>query len=341
MKKNVTIDDIANALDINISTVSRALKDHPKISDATKKRVAKKAKELGYSTNNIASALARGRSKVVGVIVPSVDENFFAKAIRGIEVLLKKNGYRVIITQSHDNVEDERSSIETMLEARVDGILASHAMGTTDFKHYQKVLDRGVTLILFDRFNEAIDTHVVAIDDFKGGYRTTEHLIDQGCKKIAYIGGFSHVHIYNERFRGYRQALLDHDLAFDADIVFEGDMKMQSARDFTGHLLDASTIPDAIFATSDYSAIGAIQVLKERGIAIPDQVAVAGFSNEEFDSFVTPSLTSTDQHSDEMGRLAAQLFLNQINDESTTTVTQKTMLATELIVRDSTRKSGD
>jgi LacI family transcriptional regulator len=339
MKENVTLDDIAEALDINISTVSRALKNHPKISNATKKRVQKKAKELGYAANNIATALARGRSNVVGIIVPSVDENFFSKAIRGIEIMLKKNGYRVIISQSHDTIEDEKSCIKTLLEARVDGILASHAMQTKNFAHYQQVIDRGITLILFDRFNEILDTHVVAIDDFKGAYRTTEHLIEQGCQKIAYIGGFSHVHIYNERFKGYRKALSDHNLEFNETMVREGDMKADTARRYTEELLQDSTSPDAIFATSDYSAMGAIQVLKEHDISIPEQVAVAGFSNEDFSSFVTPTLTSTEQHSNEMGRLAAQLFLNQVDDDGSAKISQKTMLATELIIRESSLRN--
>jgi LacI family transcriptional regulator len=336
MKKNVTIDDIANKLDINISTVSRALKDHPKISSATKKRVQKKAKELGYEANNIATALARGRSNVVGIIVPSVDENFFSKAIRGIEIMLKKNGYHVIITQSHDTIDDEKNCVKTLLEARVDGILASHAMQTKDFSHYQQIIDRGITLILFDRFTEALNTNVVAIDDFKGAYRTTEHLIEQGCEKIAYIGGFNHVHIYHERFKGYQKALTDHHLKFDENRVRSGDMKMESAGQFTEKLLHISPKPDAIFATSDYSAIGAIQVLKKHNISIPDKMAVAGFSNEEFSSFVTPSLTSTEQHSDEMGRLAAQMFLNQVENDNDIKISQKTMLATELMVREST-----
>jgi LacI family transcriptional regulator len=340
MKRDVKLDDIANALDLNISTVSRALKDHPKISGATKNKVQKKAKELGYSANGIATALAKGRSNVVGVIVPGVDENFFSKAIRGIELMLKKNGFYTIITQSHDTVEDEKSCVKTLLEARVDGILASHAMQTTDFAHYQQILYRGITLILFDRFTEAVDTHSVAINDFKSAYRTTEHLIKQGCKKIAYLGGFRHVHIYKERFKGYRKALSDHNLSLDQNLIREGNMKADTARNFTKELLQVSPGPDAIFATSDYSAIGAIQVLKEHDISIPDQVAVAGFSNEEFSSFVTPTLTSTEQHSDEMGKMAAQMFLNQTKGDVNTKISQKTTLTTELIVRESTLRKG-
>ncbi len=247
MKENVTLNDIANALSLNISTVSRALKDHPKISSATKKKVQKKAKELGYSANGIATALAKGRSNVVGVIVPSVDENFFSKAIRGIELMLKKNGFYTIITQSHDMVEDEKSCIKTLLEARVDGILASHAMQTTDFGHYQQILDRGTTLILFDRFSEALDTHAVAINDFKSAYQTTEHLIDQGCQNIAYIGGFSQVHIYRKRFEGYCKALSDYNLSFNESLIREGNMKAGTAREFTEELLQGSPVPDAIF----------------------------------------------------------------------------------------------
>lgn len=338
MKKNITISDIAGELAIDPSTVSRALKDHPEISESTKKRVRKKATQLGYSANHIASALAQGQSNVVGVIVPRADESFFAKTIRGIEEKLMNNGYRTVITQSHDTVDGEKSCIKTMIEERVDGILASHAMQASDIDHYRPILDKEITLILFDRFNETLDTPVVAIDDFKGAYRTMEHLIEQGCKRIAFIGGSRHVHIYNERFKGYRQALVDHDLKFDETMVFDGDMKLESARTFTEKLLQAAPTPDAIFSANDHSAMGAIQVVKEHGISIPGEMAVAGFSNEEFSSFITPSLTSTKQHGEEMGRLAAQLFLNHINDDNTIAISQKIMVPTELVIRESTRR---
>jgi len=338
-KKSATIDDIANELNINISTVSRALKDHPKISDATKKKVLETAQKLNYSPNNIATALARGRSNVVGVMVPSIDEVFFASAIHGIVKVVKKNDYRVIISQSDDTTENEKNNIATMLAAQVDGILASHAMKTTSFEHYQQVLDKEVPLILFDRFNEAIDAHVVASDDFKGAYQAVEHLIEQGCQKIAHIGGKSHVHIYHERLNGYKQALADHHLPFDEQLVFQGNMKLNAGRKFIEKMLEDNTLPDAIFAASDYSAMGAMQVLLENDIQVPEQVAVIGYSNESFSSFVTPSLTSVDQHSVQIGELAAKLFLDQMDEDNTVSIPRKTILSPELVIRESSLKN--
>lgn len=338
-KNPTTINDIAKELDLNISTVSRALKDHPKISDATKEQVLKTAKQLNYSPNHIAAALAKGKSNVVGVMVPSIDEAFFASAIHGIEKTLKKNGYRVIISQSDDATENEKDNITTMLEAKVDGILASHAMQTTSFDHYQHILDKGIPLIMFDRFNEALDAHVVANDDFKGAYRAVEHLIKQGCKTIAHIGGKSNVHIYRERLKGYKKALADYDLSFNDKLTFQTDLKLNTGRKIMEKIIQNKSLPDAIFAANDHSATGAIQVLLEHNIKVPEQVAIVGYSNEFFSSFVTPSLTSVDQHSAQIGEAAAKLLLDQLNEEDDTiNIPQKTILSPKLIIRESSLK---
>ncbi len=339
--KSTTLLDIANELDIDVSTVSKALKDHPKISDSTKEKVSKVAQKLNYHPNSIATALVKGSSNLIGVMVPHTDETFFSSAIRGIEEVAKEGGYRIIIFQSNDNIEDEINNINIMYQAKVDGILASHAMETDNFDHYQNIIDQGIPLILFDRFNEAIDSDVVAIDDYRGAYKAITHLIEQGCRKIIHLSGYQHVHIYNERRRGYKQALLDHDISFDKNLVLESNMSLEDGRELTSNFLKNSPPPDAIFASSDYTAMGAIQVLKENNIDIPEEVAVAGFSNETFSSYVTPGITSVEQHSRKMGEIAAQMFLDQVNKDSkfqTPVEPRKAILNPELIVRESSQR---
>src|SRR5699024_5963508 len=340
-KKSTTLRDIANKLDIDVSTVSKALKNHPKISDDTITKVNRVADELNYHPNNIAASLVKGKSNLLGVMVPHIDENFFASAIRGIENVAKNGGYHVAIFQSNDQKEDEKRNLDIMYRMKVDGIIASHAMQADTFDHYQNVIKQGIPLILFDRYNDTVNSDVVAIDDFKGAYEAVSHLIKQGCDKIAHMAGTLDVQIYSERFRGYKKALKDNKLIFDDSLVIESDLTLEDGRNLASHFLDKIDGIDAIFTSNDYAALGAIQVLKEHNLCIPDDVAIVGFSNENFTSFVTPTVTSVKQHSRKMGQVAAQLFLDQIpsaQESSSTIPVQKRILSPELIIRESSLK---
>lgn len=338
-KKKTTINDIAEALNITASTVSRALQDHPRISDATKKEVIRTAKKLNYHPNNIAAALRKGKSNLLGVMVPITDENFFASAIRGIEEVANQSGFRVLIMQSNDSTDKEKANIDAMFRAQVDGVLASIAMETTTFEHYQEIIDRGIPLILFDRFSDLINTNTVALDDYQGAYKAVEHLIKQGCRKIVHFAGYQHVSIYGERFRGYRDALKNYDIPFNDDLFYECDLKLESGRKLAKKILSRNVLPDAIFSSSDYSAMGAMQVLKAHGIAIPGQIAIVGFSNEPFSSFVEPGLSTVEQHSSKMGQLSAKLFLEQLAlGTESELITKKTVITPKLIIRASSNK---
>jgi len=340
-KRSATLSDIASELDIDVSTVSKALNGHPKISRETKNKVENTAARLNYHPNHIATALVKGHSKLIGVMVPHTDESFFATVIRGIEETAKEAGYRIIIFQSNDKTEDEIQNLKIMQEAKVDGIIASPAIHTTDFSHYQQILDQDLPLVIFDRFDESLDSDIVAIDDFKGSYKAVTHLIEQGCRKIMHISGFQHVHIYKERLRGYKQALIDSGLPYDENLVLESDMSLQHSKEIVSQKLREWDTPDAIFASSDYSALGAVQVLQEHNIRIPQQVAVVGFSNESFTSFVTPSITSVEQHARKMGEKTAQAFISHVHnprEQKVAKVSTKTILTPELIVRESSRR---
>lgn len=337
-KEKATIHDIARKLNITASTVSRALKDHPRISDETKKLVRKAAEKLNYQANHIAAALRNGKSNMVGVVVPTADRSFFASVIRGIEEVANRSGYNVIICQTYDSYEKEVASIESLLKARVDGIMISHGKETENFDHLKKVKDRGIPLIMFDRSHDELGVSHVVIDDFLGAYKAVEHLIQQGCKRIAHFTNNRKISIYKERLRGYREALNTYGIAFDPNLVVESNLQLEDGRNSMAHLLSSKLHVDAVFSASALGAVGAMQVLKEQNVKIPDQVALVAFSNEVYTPFIDPPLTAVDQHSMRMGNAAAEVFLEEISRKDKVFIPNTTLLRPELIIRASSLK---
>ncbi len=337
-KERATIHDIAKKLNITASTVSRALKDHPRISAETKKAVQKIAQKLNYQPNNIAAALRNGKSKILGIIVPMVDRSFFSSVIRGIEEIANGANYNVMICQTYENPEKEIATVEALLNARVDGIIASHAKNTLNFDHFLKVKERGIPLILFDRSNDELEVSNVVIDDFLGAYKATEHLIQQGCIRIAHFTNTRKISIYKERLRGYREALLNNNLAYDESLVVASDLQLEDGRNSMLQLLKLNEIPDGVFSASAYGILGALQILKENGIKVPEEVALVGFSNEPFTSFTDPSLSTVEQHSMRIGNTAAEIFLEEVSDTIKKFIPQKIVLKPELIIRQSSLK---
>ncbi len=335
MKKKNTIHDIARKLNITASTVSRALNDHPRISEATKKAVQRTAIKLNYQPNHIAAALRNGKSNIIGIIVPTVDRNFFASIVRGIEEIANSARYNVMICQTHDNYEKEVATVEALLNARVDGILASHAKETNDFEHFLKVKEKGIPVILFDRSNDDLEVSQIVSDDYLGAYKATEHLIQQGCKRIGHFTNTLKISIYRERLRGYREALLANGLVYDESLIVESNLQLEDGRNSMLKLLSFPQLPDGIFSASAYGIMGALQVLKERGIKVPQEIALVGFSNEPFTSFSEPALSTVEQHSVRMGNAAAEIFLEEITDDEKKFIPQKVVLKPELIIRQS------
>ncbi|MBD8490581.1 LacI family DNA-binding transcriptional regulator [Echinicola sp. CAU 1574] len=338
-RKKATIHDIASKLGITASTVSRALNNHPRISDATKKLVQKAAKEVNYQPNNIAAALRNGKSKLIGIVVPTANRNFFSSVVRGIEEIANQLNYKVIISQSYENFEKEKQTVDALLSARVDGIIMSIGKNTDDFEHLERVLEKGIPLVLFDRITEELEVNQVVIDDYIGAYKSVEHLIENGYSKIAHFTNPRKINIYSERLRGYTDALKDNGIKFDQDLIIESNMQLEDGQQSALKMLEDGIDFDAIFSSSDYAAMGALQVLKDKGISVPEEVGIAGFGNEPFTSFTTPSLTSVDQVSIPMGNVAAELFFELLKADPKKFIPQKTVLKPELIIRgSSTRK---
>lgn len=339
MSEKITIYDIAKKLNTTAATVSRALNNNPRISDATRKLVMETAASMGYKQNKLALALKSGKSNLVGVIVPYIDRSFFASIIRGIEEALNPQGYNVIICQTHEKEDKEIDTINTLLNAQVDGILMSVSKASTGTDHFKYILSEKVPLVFFDRRKDVRGVSSVTIDDFEGGYEATKHLIEQGCKKIAHLSGDWSLEIYKNRFDGYKQALIDHGLTFNENYLLHVKSDTDAGRNAVDTLMMLSEKPDAIFSSSDFVALGAIQRLQELGIKLPDDFCVVGFSNEPFTQFMELSISSVDQAPHEMGKMAAKVFLDQLTGVGKVKIEQKVELTPQLIIRKSSSKS--
>lgn len=336
MKKKITIYDIATALNITAATVSRALNKNPNISEATKELVLKTAEKMGYEQNKLALALKSGKSNNVGVIVPRIDSNFFGSVIRGIEEELNQFGYHVIICQTYNDEKKEIENIDALLNSQVDGIFISTS--SKDVTSFERILKKDVPLIFFDRKKTMDNVSSVTINDFDGGYKATQHLIDNGCKRIAHFAGDFNLEIFKERFSGYKQALKDNNIDYIEDYVFKTRSNVEDGKKAVKKLLKMKNPPDAIFSASDWDALGAIQELKAKHYKIPEDVSVIGFSNEPFTKFMELTISTIDQFPLEMGKITAKVFLEQVNNSEKVKIEKKVVLEPELIIRKSTKK---
>ena len=333
-KKN-TIYDIADKLNISVATVSRALNNKTNISPITKDLVLKTAEKMGYEQNKLALALKSGKSKTVGVIVPRVDSNFFGSIITGIEEELNAHNYSVIICQTHSDQKKEIANIETLLNSQVDAIFISTSMKDTSV--LDRVLQKGVSLIFFDRKKTMENVSSVTINDFQGGYKATEHLINTGCKRIAYFSGNLDLEIFQDRLAGYKQALLDNKIDFNDNYIFKTESNTEDGKKAAKKLLKLNPRPDAVFSSSDFAALGAIQELRANHLKIPEDFSVIGFANEPFTKFMELSITTVDQFPLKIGKMTAKVFLEQEENPDNTLIHKKVVLEPELILRKSTK----
>lgn len=335
MKKKTTIYDIAKELNVTVSTVSRALSGFPAISEATRNMVIETAKKLNYSPNKLASALKSGKTFIVGVIVPSVQAHFFASVIHSIEKGLKDSGYRIILYQSNESVENEINGVKTLLEAQVDGIMASISLETTDVSHFQEIIKQNKPLILFDRVSTELKVPTVTLNDFKAGYLATQHLIDQGYKNIAFVTTMHKVKIFDDRLEGFRAAMKENNLPVNEEQLILGGLSIKDGRYGAGRLLRGDKLPDAIIAGDDFTALGVIKKLKEVD-QVPPKIGVIGFSNEAFSAYITPTLSTVDQHPNQMGLECADMFLQMIKQKNPNDGVRNVVLEPTIVEREST-----
>lgn len=331
-----TIKDIAKELGISPSTVSRALKDHPDISDKTKKAVLELAKKLKYRPNTIALNLRRNKSNTIGVIIPQIVHYFFSSIISGIQDYAHDKGYTVIITQSNESVEREIDNTNAMLNSGVEGVLISRTKQTTDFSHFYQLLNYNIPIVFFDRICPTLKTDKVIVNDEYAAYIATEHLIKTGCRKIVHYRGPDNLEISTKRLTGFLEAFYEYKLPYDKSLIIKCD-NFEDARVETQKLIDNKINFDAIFTVNDDSAAGAIVTLKENGIKIPDEVSVFGYTNDLISKIISPKLSTVEQPGYEMGYMASKLLIERI--ESDKEIRPRTeVVSTKLVLRESTKK---
>ena len=337
----VSMADLARELGVSTTTISRALSDHFSIGPAMKQKVLKLAKKYNYQPNHLASALRKGKSKLLGVIVPYIEGRFFAKVVHGIETAATKAGYNVIICQSNEDVANERRNLESLLSAQVAGIMVSISHTTHEYQHFDKLRERGVPLVFFDRVMAGDSANAVVLDDREGGYLSTQHLLSQGYRRIAHLAGPQHLNIYKNRLQGYFDALQEAGIAPDENLVVYTEMNQSMGSEAMRQLLAAALPPDAVFAAGDYCALGAMQEARRQGLRIPADLAITGFSNEAFTVVTEPTITTVDQHCEEMGQASVRLLLELIEADGRPFAPRRLSLRPELLVRESSIRQED
>ena len=340
MKKNTepTIHDIARELKISASTVSRALNNNPRISLKTKDKIKQVADDLGYRPNTLASNLRNKKSNTIGIVVPLINRHFFSSVISGVEDIAYKAGYTVVISQSNDLYAKETNIVHSMFSNRVDGLIISTAMQTENFDHLKLFRKKNIPLVLFDREIPEIETDKIVIDDFAGGFKVTQHLIEQGYKRISHISGPQNLTIYIQRKNGYLEALKKYGIPFDESLLLVNRLTTDDSVPAVQQLMNLPNPPDAIFCGNDTTALSAMIYLRDQGIRIPQDMGVVGFSDEPYSKVVSPSISTIAQPGFEMGQKAAELMIMKIEDKDKSFHT--IVLPSELIVRESSNRKN-
>lgn len=335
-KSAATIRDIALILGISKSTVSRALNDHYDVKPETAKRVRELAAQIDYHPNLLAQHLKQQRTNTIGVVIPDTVNRFFAKAVGGIQQVANQAGFNVIICQSNETLALEQNNLKTLLASKVDGLLISVSRETDRHEHLQYAIDKEVPIVLFDRIIEELQASQVYSDNFEISFQGTEHLLMQGCRRIAFIAGPRHLYNSRNRLAGYLAALKKYDVHVSDSLIIDTNYGSNDVEEYMRHLLNLRQKPDGIFALNDMSAMEIIHILKKRGLNVPKDVAVLGFNNETICRLVEPSLSSIDHPAFDMGAAATELLLKQITKNET--VIEKRLIKSRLVVRESTNR---
>lgn len=337
-KSQITLADLARELGVSVSTVSRALRDHPAISADTKMQVQQLAERWQYEPNQLALSLLHKKTFAIGVVVPEITGYFFATAITAIQDMVATAGYKLIIIPTDESETQEIRAFQTLMSIRVDGIIFSPSTQTRSFQHFEKASGIGIPLVMFDRDCEGFMTDKVMVDDYEGAYQATAYLINIGCRRIAHIGGPAGLSISHHRKNGYLQAMQDYGLSVDARLLIESEgFTSEHGLEIARFLMEMDEVPDAIFAFNDPLAIGAMSLIQDLGRRIPEDICIVGFDDEPYSAFFRPSLSTVWQPVYDMGMLAAKILLDRLRGVETGMDFRKEMLKPELVVRGSSR----
>jgi DNA-binding LacI/PurR family transcriptional regulator len=337
--QKVTIHTIAARLNITASTVSRALSGNKRISQKTRELVNKTAAEMGYKPNHMASNLRKGKGNLIGVIIPRINRHFFSHAIAGMEAITNPAGYNLMICQTNESQAKEIDGLQTLINNRAEGVIMSISNETRNGAHIQAATDGGMPVVLFDRIIKNLNIDHVINDNFAGAYEATKHIIEQGYKNIVHFSGSLHINVYEQRLNGYKKAMNEANLDVTSDMIFDNIITRLSGEELAQTLLTKNKLPDAIFSSSDYSALGALITFKNAGINIPQDIGIVGFANEPFTELTDPALTTLEQYSEDIGRSAARLLIERIENKQNKEVPSSLSFKPQLIIRKSSQRN--
>jgi DNA-binding LacI/PurR family transcriptional regulator len=336
MNKPATIKDIAKQLNISLSTVSRAMRNAPDVNSDTRKAVMALSEELSYQPNRLALSLKQKQTHNIGVIVPNLDY-VLATMVKGIDEVALEAGYTVMVCQSNESFGREIVNTRRLLDSLVDGFIISVSSETKVFDHFKKIQEKQMPMVVFDRVTPHLIAPGVRIDNMDGGFQATEHLIEQGYKRIAILAGPKNLGISNSRLEGYLNALKKYKIKPDNDLIIHCDFNQDYAYVATKELLAQKKRPDAIFTISDRMAIGAMLAIKEKGLNMPHDIGLVGFNNEPVTSLVTPGISSVDQPAFELGKVAAKLFIETVHNNTDMSGVEE-VLKPKLFIRESSQR---
>ena len=332
--KHITIKDIARELKISVSTVSRALQNHPDISERTKEQVRDCARRLNYKPNLMASNLRTSKNTTIGVVIPELNHHFFSSILDGIEQTANEAGYNILICQTGEDVQKEVRSVQTLISSRVAGMLVGVSKQTAQLYHLQEVLDNAIPLVLYDRPCPSLKCDQVVSDDYMGAFKAVEYLIQTGKRKVMYLSSSFQLEVSRRRYQGWRDALLRYNIPITDDMLIECDTRSKAIIATPG-ILQRDNRPDAIFCVNDDCAAGVLHVAQILGVKIPEELSICGFSNAPICRATLPMLTTVQQHGVEIGRRATVRLLKRLQGEER--IPQTEMIPTDLIVRETTK----
>jgi len=339
--KRVTIYDIAKELGISASYISKALNNHPTISEKVRETVKKKALELNYKQNSHAANLRQGSSKTIGVIVPHINQSFFSEAIAGIEEVCFEHNHGLIICQSHEFFKQECKAIDTLIHQNVDCILISVSAETLSASHLETIKKNRIQLIQFDRCIDTLDSYKVLNDNKEASYSVVKNLINEGYKKIAFLGGPEHLTVFKNRKEGYLKAIKEAGLIIPYNYIVDDVLYSKKASEAAEEILSLKEPPDAFFTVSDHQSLEVFKIAESMGIMIPEQLGIFGFANEDFGEIIKPALSSVDQRSKELGKQAANLYFKKIRNKNEDHPTDKNIIIeSQIIIRQSSIRTN-
>ena len=338
-KGPLTMKDIAKEFGISVATVSRALKDSPRISTERRQAIQQYAREHNFAPNMIAESLRNSRvkpQKLIGVIIPEFVHYYFASILTGIEEEATSQGYRLLVATSHESYEREVRICQAFYENKVCGVIVSQAKDTQKYEHFQRLIDAGMPLVFYDRICTGVNASRVVVDDYMGAYNATTYLIETGCKRIAFYGSSMTLEISKNRYNGYRDALLKHGMQPDDALMRFCDNRAD-AEAITPELLQNENRPDGFFAINDDTAIGILYTAKHMGLKVPEDVSVCGFTNGYRAIACDPMLTTVEQRGKRVGEEAANILIGYVEGRIPLDKMERRIVRTRLVIRGTTR----